>query len=54
MLISIIPKTTTASAGMTIAKITARRTFIVNAMTIAPNTTNGERIKSLKKRFMPV
>ena len=50
---SMIPKTTKASTGIATAKINAAGTSIVNAMIIAPNTTKGERKKSLSVKFTP-
>ena len=43
MLTNITPKITIDNNGMTTTKTSAALTSIVNAITIAPSTTNGER-----------
>ena len=40
-------------SGIVITNTSAAFTFTVNAMTMAPNTINGERRKSLRIRFTP-
>ena len=46
--------TTPNSTGTATAKMSAARTSIVNAMSIAPNTTIGERSSSRSVRLSPV
>ena len=41
------------NSGITTTKITADFTSTVNAITIAPNTINGERRKSRSTIFTP-
>ena len=53
MLIYIIPNTTAESRGIAITNIKAAFTLIVKAIIIEPNTTKGERRKSLKVMFTP-
>ena len=53
MVMSMIPKTTRERIGIVTAKISAERTSMVNAMIIAPNTTNGERRRSRSVRLSP-
>ena len=48
-----MPKTTTDKTGIATTNMRAAFTSIVKAITIAPNTINGERIKSLKNIFTP-
>ena len=50
---TITPNTTTLSSGMATTKIHAARTLTVNAMIMAPNTTNGLRRNRRKNRFSP-
>ena len=45
---------TAISTAITAAKISATRVSMVKAMTIAPNTTKGERSISLSAMFTPV
>ena len=54
MLIAMTPNTTRLSAAITATKISAARTSIVNAINIAPNTTNGERRNRRSVIFTPV
>ena len=49
-----IPNTTRLSAGIATANHTAASPSIVKAITIAPNTTKGERRSSRSVRFSPV
>ena len=53
IVINMIPKTTIASNGMTIANTTAAFTSTVNDITIAPNTINGERKSRRSTIFVP-
>ena len=53
MVIIIIPNTTTDSRGMVTTKINAAFTSMVKAMTMAPNTINGERRKSRSTILTP-
>ena len=50
---SITPNTTTASAGIPTTNTSAAFTSMVNAMTMAPITTNGERSSKRRVRFTP-
>ena len=54
MFTAMMPNTTADSAAMTATKIHAHRASIVNAITIAPNTTNGERRNSRSVMLTPV
>ena len=49
-----MPKTMTQSTAITPAKIEAQETSMVNAMTIAPKTTNGERSSRRSVMLTPV
>ena len=53
MLQSIMPNTTMDKSGIVTMNTSAALTSIVKAIIIAPNTTNGERKRSLSARFMP-
>ena len=53
MVHSITPKTTAASRGMATTNTNAAFQSMVKAMTMAPNTTKGERSSSRRARFMP-
>ena len=53
IVISIIPKIITDNTGIATANTNAAFTSIVNAIIIAPKTTNGDLNKSLKARFTP-
>jgi hypothetical protein len=53
VVMSITPNITAESKGMTIAKLTPASTSMVNAIIIAPNTTNGDRNSSLSVKFIP-
>ena len=53
ILISIIPNTATHSTDIATANTPPAVMFIKNAIIIAPNTINGERINSLNTRFTP-
>ena len=53
ILTSMMPNTTTDSSGMVTTNTSAAFTSIVNAMTIAPNTINGERKNRRRTRFTP-
>ena len=48
-----MPNTTTDSAGMATTNVIASRVSIVNAMTAAPSTMNGERKNRRSVRFTP-
>ena len=48
-----IAKTTANSAGIVTTKTSAAFASTVKAMTIAPNTTNGDRSSSRSVRFRP-
>ena len=48
-----MPNTTTASTGIVTTKIIAAFQSIVNAMTIAPKTINGERRNRRKNILTP-
>ena len=50
---SISPNTTTDSSGMVTTNTSAALTSMVKAITIAPNTTNGERSSRRSARFTP-
>ena len=50
---SMMPNTMTDKSGITTTKISAAFTSTVNAMTIAPNTMNGERRNRRSTRFTP-
>ena len=54
MQLNMMAKTTANRSGMITAKTQADFTSIVNAMIIAPNTTNGDRSKSRSARLSPV
>ena len=54
MLMSMMPNTTTDSTGMAAANHSAARLSTVKAMSIAPNTTKGERSSRRSARFRPV
>ncbi len=49
----ITPNTTSDSAGIAAAKIRAEDTSIVNAITIAPNTINGDRRNKRRAMLTP-
>ena len=51
---SIIPNTTTESAGIVTTKVMADFTSMVNAIIIAPNTINGDLKNNLSTRLTPV
>ena len=53
MVHSITPNTTTASRGMATTNTSAAGTSMVKAITMAPNTTKGERSSSRRARFRP-
>ena len=53
MVHSITPKTTAASRGMATTNTRAAFQSMVKAMTMAPNTTKGERSSRRRARFMP-
>ena len=53
MVINRIANTTTASAGITMTKGIAAFASTVNAITIAPNTTNGERRNRRRNMLIP-
>ena len=53
MVTSMIEKTIAQSTAMTAAKMSAQRTSIVKAITIAPKTTNGERSSRRRHMFTP-
>ena len=48
-----IPNTTIERRGIVTTNIRAALTFIVNAITIAPNTIKGERRNSLRTMLTP-
>ena len=54
MFTAMMPNTTAASAAMANTKISAHFTSMVKAMTIAPNTTKGERRNRRSVMFTPV
>ena len=54
MHVSITPNTTANSAAIAPTKMSASRASTVKAMSIAPNTTNGERSSSRSVRLSPV
>ena len=48
-----MPNTTSDSSGIVTTKTSAALQSIVNAIIIAPNTTNGDRKNKRKNRFRP-
>ena len=48
-----MPNTTMDSSGIVTTNTSAALTSMVNAITIAPNTTKGERSSSRSARFRP-
>ena len=53
MLAIMMPNTTMESSGIATTKMNAAFTSTVNAMTIAPNTMNGERSNRRSVRLTP-
>ena len=53
MVHSIIPNTTAASSGITAANTSAAFQSTVKAITMAPNTTKGDRSSRRSVRFTP-
>ena len=53
MVHSITPNTTAASRGMVTTNTKAAGTSMVKAITMAPNTTKGDRSSRRKARFRP-
>ena len=53
MVMSMMPNTTMHRMGMTPANTIAAWVSMVKAMTIAPNTTKGDRSSSRRVRFTP-
>ena len=54
MLTAMMPNTTTQSTGMVTTKTKAERTSTVKAITMAPNTTKGERSRRRSVMLMPL
>ena len=54
MVDSMMPNTTTASSGIVTQNIKAAFTLMVKAMTMAPKTMKGDRIKRRSVRFTPL